>query len=181
MIFLKTDLHWLSGRSFTRLSRANPMRGHWKPGGGFPHLFSCWKQVFPCCVLCPAPRYSIRKGRSWSRNWQQSRATGSVKETWGAGAQPAQLPHASAPHLNPGAPLRPWSSATCSPIKLRCCLQFAPTEGSGRLTLSRSRSRWERAPPPPPPPRSRLCSASCWRPRVSRPVRTQGLPERKQI
>lgn len=51
MIFLKTDLHWLSGRAFTRLLRANPMRGHWKAGGGFPPpLFLLETGV---SLLCP--------------------------------------------------------------------------------------------------------------------------------
>lgn len=34
--------------------------------------------------------------------------------------------HASAPHLNPGAPLRPWRPETCLPVKLSFCLQSAP-------------------------------------------------------
>lgn len=70
------------------------MRGHWKPGGGFPPpLFLLETGV---SSLCPVPCSKILYQEEQKSRWELAvaRTTGWVERTWRAGAC---LPQAPAP------------------------------------------------------------------------------------
>lgn len=158
-------------------SREQAWWDHWKSGGGFsPPLFLLETGV---SSLCPVPSSEIvyQEERQLGRELEAARATGSVEKTWGAGARPAPRPTplAGTRTLGPLSGPRAQRPARL-PIKLRC-LQFAPPWGLWLPSLAPAPSgETERASTPSPP---LLCSASCWRTRVSRRVGIQSPGEEK--
>ena len=118
--------------------------------GVFPHLFSCWKQVFPRSVLCPPRRYSIRKSGSWGGNWRQPGQRAALRRP---GEQVPGLPRAPRPYPAP----EPWgpSQGLALSVLLACLLNCVvcslhPHGGSGYLPWLRvpQEKLKERAPHP---------------------------------
>lgn len=115
------------------------MRDHWKPSGGFPPLFFLLETGVSS--LCPVPcsETFYQEEQQLGRELAAVRATSSVKKTWEQVPGLLRAPLASAWYLNPGAPLRPWRSVSCLPLKnsvVACSLHplraLAASQRSGR-------------------------------------------------